>query len=327
MAATGAAMTGITTGCLGDGAGTSGTYVFGVRSEATGVDSLVAQFLDPPLVAQEADLTLGYDERYRRQLVDRLLETGTVETRELAYTIQRAFGTETKSAPRFTQHDGTYYRISITDREETPTERRALYVEPIDESPPSSASVTTIPVDGLSDRDRRAVETALNSVSPPGREPLDTDDLGFPYRGVVFHHQIDEGDTDLLPEPPFEYLERDGDYFRVAVSRGTVEMVDYSFRARPVAESRSALEQYTAEEVAVASLDAGDLSGGARDVLRTAIEDAHYRESLPRSSGLEELFSALGMLDAFPGDPTTAVFEDVLFEFDGTWYSADLTVR
>lgn len=312
-------------GCLGGGP----RYVFETSREADNLGAVVDGYLRPPPTELSANFFLPYPAADRRSLAETLLTDGRVETLQYQYTTTLPFGTERRSRPRFARHDGEYYRIRQASRREVPTELRALYVEPgVD--PPAGATTLSVPPTELSETDARIVEHALEAVAPVGREPLDPDELGFPYRGVLFHDRFDPAETALLPSPPFDYLERDGDQFAVHVERGTVTLDGFTYTAEPVADSRAALETYVAREVAAAQLAPAEVPAAAAEVLATATDDRENRrhtESAPFSEGLDWLVDALGLRSALPEDPAETAFDGVLFAYDGRWLTAELTTR
>jgi hypothetical protein len=316
-------------GCLGGGAG-GVQYVFGTDDEAGSVEGLLRNYRRPPLVKKSPNFVIDYPEAHKRGLTETLLTEGRVETVQLQYTFRYPFGITSRSRPRFTRRDGTHYRIVEAAQREVPTKLRSLYVEPVSESPPSSATVASVPLANLSETDAKIVERALEAVAPPGREPIDTDTLSFPYRGVLLHDKFDAEASELVPELPFDYLERDGDYFAVHVERGTTELTHYTYTAEAVAESESALRTYVTDEVAVARIAPDDPPSEAQDVLATATNDGEsrqYRERGSFSEGLDWLVSELGMEPYLPEDPADTEFDGALFEYDGRWLTAKLETR
>jgi hypothetical protein len=316
-------------GCLGGGAG-GVQYVFSTNDEGGSVGELLRSYRRPPLAELSPNFVIDYPVEYKTNLVEALLTEGRVETVQLQYTFVYPFGTTGRSRPRFAERDGTHYRIVESSQRAVPTKIRSLYVEPVSESPPSSATVLSLPPTDLSETDAKIVERALEAVALAGKEPIDTDELSFPYRGVLLHDKFDAEASALVPELPFDYLERDGDYFAVDIERGTMELTHYTYTAEAVAESESALRTYVTDEVAVARIAPDDPPSEAQDVLATATNDGEsrkYRERGSFSEGLDWLVSELGMEPYLPEDPADTEFDGALFEYDGRWLTARLETR
>lgn len=317
------------TGCLDGGAG-GVQYVFSTNDEGASVGEVLRSYRRPPLTERSPNFVIDYPVEYKTDLAETLLTEGRVETVQLQYTFVYPFGTTGRSRPRFAERDGTHYRIVESSQRAVPTKIRSLYVEPVSESPPSSATVLSMPPTDLSETDAKIVERALEAIAPTGQEPLDTDELSFPFRGVLLHDKFDAEASALVPELPFDYLERDGDYFAVDVERGTTELTHYTYTAEAVAESASALRTYVTDEVAVARIAPDDPPSAAQDVLATATNDSEsrqYKESGPFSEGLDWVVSELGMTPYLPEDRAKTEFDGVLFEYDGRWLTAEFETR
>ncbi|WP_132060499.1 hypothetical protein [Halorussus amylolyticus] len=313
-------------GCSGDTGLTSRFRTFPVGES---LDAVADAYLLDDLAETTAQYAVDYPTAHKRSVIETLFESGSVTTDGLQFTGRAEFGTTTRVFPRFARRDGTIYQIVPTDRSETTATRWVFYLDLTDEEPDSSATVVSEPPSSLSETDRTIVEQAMERTAASRSSPLDADDSEFPYRGVQFHEGLDPSESDLIPNPPFDYVERNDNRFAALAERGTVTVTEYSFEARAVGTSAEELVSYLDEEVVDARFDREQLSAEATDVLDTATATESgrlYTEEGRLSDGLRTVADRLGMGEHMPSR-SAASFDQSLCRYGGEWYEARLTIR
>lgn len=315
-------------GCSGGGGGP--TYELQTFPVGGSLDAVADRYLVDDLTDATARYAVDYSRAHKQSVVETLFESGRVTTDGLQFTGRAEFGTTTRPFPRFTTRKGTIHQIIPTGRSETTAMRWVFYLDLTDGEPEPSATVVSEPPSSLSETDRTIVRQAMERTAASRSPPLDADDYEFPHRGVQFHDGLNPSASALVPDPPFDYVERDGNYFAATAERGTVTVTRYSFEARRIGTSTEALVSHLDERVVDARFDRGQLSSSALDVLdtATAVDSGRlYSEQAPMSDGLTAVTDRLGMGPHMPDDPSSASFEQSLCRYDGRWYEARLTVR
>lgn len=313
-------------GCSGGGL----TYQLRTFPVGETLDAVAENYLMDDLTDVTAKYAIDYPTAYKESIIETLFESGTVTVDELQFAGRGEFGTTTRVFPLFTERQGTIYQIIPTGQSETTTTRWVFYLDLIDGEPDTSATVVSGPPSELSDTDQAIVKSAMERTAASRSPPLDADDYDFPYRGVQFHDSVDASGSDLIPSPPFDYVEQNGNYFAANAERGTVTVTRYSFEARPVGASTAALASHLDEEFVDTRFDRGQLSSGAVDVLDTATAvDAGrlYSEQGSMSDGLTTVTNRLGMGAHMPEDLSSVSFDQSLCRYDGQWYEARFTIR
>jgi hypothetical protein len=313
-------------GCSGGGL----TYRFRTLPVGDSLSAVADNYLLGDLTDATAEYAIDYPKEYKQSVIETLFESGSVTVDGLQFTDRAEFGTTTRVFPRFATRAGSIYQIVPTSQSETTTTRWVFYLDLTEEEPESSATVVSEPPSSLSEADRRIVENAMEGTSASRSPPLDADDYEFPYRGVQFHDRMDSSASGLVPNPPFDYVEENGNYFAAKAERGTVTVTDYSFEVRSVGTSRKELESYIEAEFVDARFDRGELSADAIDILDTATAVGNgrlYTEEGSMSDSLTTVTDELGMGEHMPDEPSSASFDQSLCRYDGTWYEARLTIR
>src|SRR6056297_581969 len=175
-------------------------------------------------------------------LVSELLETGglAVEAQPIG-----PYEPDGSPPPAYTEHEGAYYRIRVTDVEEVSLDRWEFWFEPVEDAP-ADATVVENPTEGLSALDADVVEWAVDDAI--GAVVDDEDLASAPHgeRGVVFFEPMDPDASALVPDPPFEYVRVDPDTefldekqtLRARATRDTVAAKRYVHEAERAADSR-----------------------------------------------------------------------------------------
>lgn len=324
-------------GCSGGSSGGGPTYKLQTNPVADSLPAVAGRYAAPALTDVTARHPIDYPESYKQQLITELFETGSVTAPELQFAFRVDFGTETRPYPRFAEREDGVYQVVPTGRTETTEQRWAFYLDHTASTPDDGAQVVSSPPSSLSERDRQILAAAADNTAASRSPPLDADDTTFPYRGVTYHRWMDPEASALVPDPPFDILEREGNYFAARAERGTATVRQFSTAVERVADDHSGLVDYVDTELVDARFDPDSLSAAATDVLDTATavsEGRLYTESGGMSDALTTITDRLGMQAAMPEtpggteeNPSGTSFDWSLCRYDGGWYEAALTVR
>jgi hypothetical protein len=319
-------------GCLGQPTDSQSLHyrlstVRTARSLAELTNKLV---LDPSEI--RGSFAVDVSDAYKQSVVDTLLDEGTAESVGWSPAYNTQFGTTTRPGPRFFEDDGTYYAAIKTDQTEFTEDRWVFYLDLVDEEPNSSDTVVTEHPTSLSETDQLIVEKALQRVRGHG-DAFDVGDYPLQSRGPIFHHGLDPEASDLVPSPPFDYLQlgdRYPQYLVPRAERGPVDLTRYTLGIEEVASSRAELEEHIDATVVEADFDSSDETA-VLDIIRTATDLTNsriYEERGEMSDGLTQIVERLGMSPYIPEDiERTARLHGSVFSFEGEWYDASFTIR
>ena len=317
-----------TAGCLDSV--THGDY----RLVATDIDdSLASPYLfqvDP--VELPAITRVDYTTETKRAYVNELFDTGSATVLEWPLPWRRSWGMETRPRPVFLEREDVFYDVQVTEERQLERDRWLFARGRVDDEPPDDASVATDPLSSVSTQDGKIIEAALDAVYA-GHDGF----LGAPefdeLQPVQFHQDLSPEDSDLVPTPPFEYIESGGETFRVVTQERTVTIPEWTYTVEQIGDSHEQLDEYATEAVPDTQLDDASLSDAAYDVLDATVNDEDerlsYEEDAPLSDGLNDVLEQLGIaadlqpLDAY--DDLTR-FNDVVASYEGTWYQFSLIV-
>jgi len=279
----------------------------------------------------EAETRIDYDTETKRDWLATLFDTGDVTAVQWPLVHPDDWGTGTRPRPTFLQRDGGYHEVTTEATRDVERERWLFAVQRTDETPPDGATVASEPFD-LSWRDRDTLEAALDAVYA-GNDGF----LGQPevdgLRPVQYHRDMDPEASELVPEPPFDYVDHAGDTYRVEVEQRTVTVPERTFAVEQVASSRDAFESYVEETVPDARFDRDALSEAVRDVLDAAVDSepgSRYHEEPPLSDGLATVLDRLGIgddLESHDSYDDPVAFRNAVASYDGDWYLFDLLVK
>lgn len=306
------------------------TYQFSTYDLGADLAAVAEQYYTEDLAEISANHAIDYPDEYKQSVVETLIREGSVEVTQLPLAYDREFGTTSRPRPRFTVVDGTYYLIVQENEQEILEALWVFYLDLIDDTPESSSTVVSGPPSSLSQTDRKIVESAMESVAASRNSPLDADQHGFPPRGVRFHEHMNPDASDLVPDPPFDYLEEGDHYFAANAEQGEVTLDRYEFSARGVATTREELEAFFADEFVDARFEASELPASVVDVLDTAtdVDEANrYSDDGSMSDGLEAIVDRLGMLEYIPENDSYTELSGTVFWYDGRWYEGELTIK
>ncbi len=261
-------------------------------------------------------------------LAAELLETGRLVTE--AQPIG-PYDPDGQPPPAYAEHDGAYYRVRVTDVEDVSLDRWEFWFEPV-EGAPAGVDPVEEPTEGRSALDSAIIERAIGDAI--GAVVADEDPGAAPHgeRGVVFFDPLDPDDSDLVPEPPFEYVRVDPDTefldeaqtLRAHADAGTVDARRYVHETERVADSRERLRAILADHV-----DASFARGGEGvDVVASITDGGSYSERAPLSESFERLLDRLGSDDpSAPAQGADARTWRRSFEFAGDYYHATVRAR
>jgi len=261
-------------------------------------------------------------------LAAELLDSGELTTEAQPLGPYEPDGT---ARPAYAEHDGAYYRVRVTDVEEVSLDRWEFWFEPVERAP-DDAEVVENPTEGLSELDadivERATQYALGAV-------VDDDDLSaVPHgnRGVVYFEPMSPDESELVTDPPFEYVrvEPDTEFLdekqtlRARATEGSVDAKRYVHETERVAASESELAELLADHIDAAFDDADE---GVRDIVAEASEDGTYAEREPISDAFADVLDRLGVTDPSLDDSTSVRTWRRHYEYDGRYYRTTLRLR
>lgn len=315
------------------GCATRGTsYNFSTLPIADSLDELTRNYVIEEPVEKRPQFAIDYPRSYKRSIVDTLLNEGSVDVINWQISYDRTFGTTSRPRPCFIRAGDSYYSITETDRREITESRWVFYLDLVDEEPNDSDRVITEPPSSLSDVDRKIVRRAVQTVAS-NANPVDRGAYPLGDRGTIFHSQMDHTESDLVPSPPFDYFEHDGDYFAARSERGNVTLTEYTFTAEEVATSMRELQRVVKQEHVNAVFATSDLTSNVQEILRTATDVSNgrlYTEKGRMSDGLKEVTKRLGMYEYLPKEPRSdeqMQFRGATFRYEDKWYNGSLWTR
>jgi hypothetical protein len=311
-------------GCLS--VGSTGGYKLIVQE----VPRLAEVFLVVQPTGVGAETRLDYETETKREWLAELFETGSVTAVQWPLVYPDDWGTETRPRPTFLQRDGAYHAVTTQETRQVERDRWLFAVQRTDEEPPDSATVASEPFD-LPERDREILQAALDAVYAGNDGFLGEPDIDG-LQPVQYHRDMDPAASELVPEPPFDYVDYSGDIYRVVVEQRTVTVPERTFAVEQVATSADGLGSYVRETVPDARFDRDALSDAARDVLDAAVDSApgrRYNEEPPLSDGLRTVLDRLGIgddLQPLDSYDDRVAFRNVVASYDDDWYLFDLLV-
>ncbi|MFC6952215.1 hypothetical protein [Halorubellus litoreus] len=309
-------------GCVSIGAGDR--YVL----HADDVDgSLASHLLVADPTAVRASTRLDYDAATKRDWLDELFGTGRVTAVQWPLVEPDEWGDDVRLRPTFLQHEGAFHAVTVERTRQVDRDRWLFAVERTDEDPPSDATVRSEPFDSLSERDREILQAALDAVYAGNDGFLGEPDVDG-LRPVQYHRDVSVEESDLVPDPPFEYVDYYDDYYRVVAEQRTVSVPERTFAVERVASTRSELEVHVEETVPDARFE--DPSDAVREVLDAAVDEEsgqRYEEEPPVSDALSTVLDDLGIADDLrPADEydERVDFRGAVASYDGDWYVFNL---
>lgn len=303
------------------GCSAAGGPRYSLRSRPENGTSLVDLFTWEP-----ASNAFHYDEASVETLADELRETGSVDSVEIPLVEQRPSG-EDGYLPAYTHHDGTYFRVHVNGESVT-LDRWTVWMEPL-EALPDGVEYTTEPRAGLSKQDANIVDRAISQAVHSVVADEDHAAKRAYRRGVVFFEPFDPDESDLVPEPPFEYalVEPQGhgapDELALGLHVGIepVETTRYTHELEAVADDREAFVAHLEAENVAAHFARTDVSDESQEILAEATELGGYVEESALSPAFESVLAEIGLADATLPDGEATASWLRYYEYDGAYYS------
>lgn len=277
------------------------------------------------------------EDDYFDSVLEKLHETGTMETIES--TIVRGHPTgDIRFSPTYVETDDGYSRVRVNPESVT-LDRWVVWMEPLTELPDNVEYVDaggpeSFPIDGLSELDAAILESAATTVVSSELADRDHTDLRFPRRGVVFFDPLSQEDSDLVPDPPFEYamVTNDSEFssedipMQLHVGEESVETTRYAHTLEPVASSREEFIAHVRDEHISAQFSSDELDEQKREILDESSAPEGYLEEDSRSDAYDAVLADLGLEDATLPDSMEIISWLRYYEYDGKFYDADYVI-
>ena len=317
--------TAATAGCLNPG----GLDSYALIGDELDLSSIGRPYLWPDPTEIDAVTRVDFTSEAKTAYLSELFETGSVTVRQWPLVGRDAWGTETRPRPTFLERDGTFYEVRIVEERVLERERWHFAVDRVDETPPDDATVARPPFD-LSEQDERVLDAALDAVYA-GNDGFLGDPQFDELQTVEFHHGLDADASELVPSPPFEFVEYSDEFFRAVTERRTVDVPEWTYAIDEISDSRSEFTSYARDAIVERDLSEVGLSDSAAGVLDDAIaeEPRRYEEGAPPSEKLDEALGALGIagdLEPIDSYDERVDFRNVVVEYRDGVYRFDLIV-
>ena len=314
------------TGCL-----SSGDSRF--RLSTYPVEDPYETFLLRDPTGHRAQFAIDYPDEYKRTVYNELLSSGSVTTLNYQLASEYEFGSEQRERPQFATDGDRYYRIHIDTVRTVERDWWEFYLDLQDAEQPEGTDPVTVPVTSLSDRDQHILRRAMEAAAADRDPAIDVGDQEPGSRGVTYHHQLDSEASDLVPSPPFEYLQHNDHLFQARAEQDSIPVTDRTFTTEPISGSRSEYEQHVRETVLEVDFATVSLSSETAGILDTATDgrpvSGFYEESPPMSDGLEAVLTKLNVADHVSKHSDYAehtTFPNMYAIYDGGWYEFELAV-
>jgi hypothetical protein len=290
-------------------------------------------FLQADPTGQRAQFAIDYPDEYKRTVYDELLASGSVTVLNYQLAYEYEFSSEQPERPQFATDGDQYYRIHVETVHNVERDWWEFYLDLQDSEQPGSTDPVTVPVTSLSDRDQQILQQAMEAAAADRNPAIDVGDQKPGSRGVTYHHHLDFEVSNLVPSPPFEYLQHNDHLFQAQAEQDAISVTERTFTAEPIGGSRSEYERHVLDTVLEVDFSTISLSSEATDVLDTATNgrpvSGFYEESPPMSDGLDTVLTQLNAADHVRdhseyGEYTT--FPNMYAIYDGNWYEFELAV-
>ncbi|KAA9395844.1 hypothetical protein Har1130_15765 [Haloarcula sp. CBA1130] len=282
---------------------------------------------DPTAIAAttRVDFTPETKQRYLSELYD----AGSVTVQQWPLVGRDQWGRDTRPRPSFLRQDGVFYQVQIGAERQLERKRWHFAVTRTDETPPEGATVERPPFD-RSAQDSRVLEAALDAVYA-GNDGFLGDPQFEQLQTVEYHRHLDAGASELVPSPPFSYVESGDEYFRPVTEQRTVTVPEWTYTIDEITTSREEFEEHARAAILELDLSSRDLSESARGVIDDAISEdpRRYEEGAPPSDELAEVLDAFGIADdlqSIDSYDTRVDFRGVVAKYQGTVYRFSLIV-
>ncbi|MFB6101964.1 MAG: hypothetical protein ABEJ73_05310 [Haloplanus sp.] len=238
------------------------------------------------------------------------------------YTTQyrRPFGSR-PDEPKYTRHEGTYYRLDGLVVDEATATRPVLRLSAVSDAGSDDAP-EAVAADSLPEFDRTAVHVAHMAARARGNEG------GAPWGvvrrgGFVYRREADAERSRLVGDGGPSHVIYHGRVYAVEVSRERFYEPVYRATVDPVAETPERMEAILRAQLVDVRLSEATLSSDARSILREA-QGEGYAETHPYSSAYRTLLTALHARAYLDGNIEKDAYVDDLgsgmVRYDGRYY-------
>jgi hypothetical protein len=316
----------VTAGCLNSGS----LDEYALVASELDLSSIGPPYLWPDPTAIEATTRVDFTDETKTGYVSKLFDTGSVTVQQWPLVRRVPWGEDTVPRPTFLQREDTFYQVTITDEQYRERERWHVAVERIDETPPDDATVENRPFD-LSAQDQRVLEAALDAVYADNDGFLGTPEFDE-LQTVEFHQGLDAEASELVPEPPFDFVAVSDEHFQPITEQRTVRVPEWTYTVEEIAGNREEFTEFASDAIQEFDLNSSDLSESARGVIDAAISEEdprRYEEGAPPSDALSEVLDALGIADdlqSMDNYDDQVRFRDVIAEYQNAVYRFGLIV-
>jgi hypothetical protein len=317
---------GATAGCLDSGS----LDEYALVGSELDLSSIEPPFLWPDPTAIEATTRVDFTTETKRQLITELFDTGRVTVQQWPLVWRVQWGQETQPRPTFLQREGRFYEVQIVDQQSLDRERWHFAVERIDGEPPDDATVANPPLE-FSEQDTRVLQAALDAVYA-GNDGFLGDPEFDEVPTVEYHRYLDTEASELVPSPPFEFLDYENESFRAITDQRRVAVPEWTYTIDEFATTRQEFNEYARSSIIEHDLNSADLSESAHDAVETAISEdpgERYEEGAPPSETLSEILRALdiaGDLQPIDAYEYRVDFKNVVAEYRESVYQFSLIV-
>lgn len=314
-----------TAGCLSPG----GLNEYALIADELDLSSVGRPYLWPDPTEIRAVTRVDFTPEMKAQYISELFDQGSVTVKQWPLVRRAQWGKTTKPDPTFLEQDDNFYQVQISDERQLERDRWHFAVDRIDETPPDDATVERRPFD-LSTQDERVLEAALDAVYA-GNDGFLGDPEFDELQTVEFHHGLDADASDLIPSPPFDFVEVSEEHFQTVAEQRIVQVPEWTYTVSEITQSCGEFNEYARNEIVEHDLSSSSLSESARSVIDDAISDdpRRYEEEAPPSEGLSEVLEALGIagdLDPIDSYEDRVDFRNIVAEYQDTTYRFALIV-
>lgn len=280
-----------------------------------------------------AQFAIDYPDEYKRTVYDELLTSGSVTVLNYQLAYEYEFGSEQRERPQFGTDGDRYYQIHVDTVRTVERDWWEFYLDLQNAEQSDGTDPVTAPITSLSDRDQQILQQAMEAAAADRDPAIDVGDQKPGSRGVTYHHHLDSEASDLVPSPPFEYLQHKDHLFQARSKQETIPVTKRTFTVEQIGESRSEYEQHVRDAVLEVDFSTVSLSSEATDVLDTATDgrpvSGFYEESPPMSDGLGTVLTQLNAADHIQEHSEYTeytTFPNMYAIYDGSWYEFELAV-
>lgn len=207
---------------------------------------------------------------------------------------RRTYGHRPIENGELVAYGGDFYRVQVAEAGQKTNERMTVRAEAVDSAEASEQAVVAGAYPG---DDTDAIKDAIASARDAEQD----------YHVL---RNYDSDDSDLLPEPKYEFVKWGDQIYRLVVGQRRVTETVYTYTTTNVADTETAFREYVREEVVTLRLPSSKFEGNQRVVLNDARGGKHSERG-DLSSGFRAVLERIGN-----GTIPTATTNDYLYYGD-----------